>query len=194
MHSCIYVLIDGKTHNIESLVDQALAPFNEELKVSPYKQHFSRAGVRMMAEHYKIPETDLHQLASKMQDWARCPGGVDQAGLFAIWTCNPDGKWDWYEIGGRWDGLITGRKRPSSDVLRNNSILASRLLAARDFPKRIPCGVVTPTGDWVERSTVVSTFSGWYLRETASDVWCQRVRRILEVFPTNRVVCIDAHN
>jgi len=194
MHSCIYVLIDGKKTDIESLVDQALAPFDEDLSVPPYKLHLSDGCIRSMADHYKIPESNVNRLAGKMQDWLRCEGGVDELGLFAIRACNPDGKWDWYEIGGRWDGFITGRKQPNGDVIRNNSILASRLLAARDFAKRIPHGMVTPTGEWVERSTFVTTLTGWYTRETPADTWCDRVRRILEAFPTYRVVGVDVHN
>lgn len=194
MHSCIYVLITGKTHNIASLVDQALAPFDEDWFVPPHKLHLSESCIRAMAAHYKLPESDLNRLAVNMQDWMRCEGGVDDLGLFAIQTCNPDGKWDWYEIGGRWNGFITGRKQPNGDVIRNNSIPASRLLATRDFAKRLPHGIVTPTGEWIERSTFVTTLAGWYRRETPDDVWCQRVRRILEAFPKHRVVSVDVHN
>ena len=194
MHTCMYVLIDGKTHNIESLVGQALAPFDEELQVSPYKLYFSEHGVRAMAENYKLPETDLQALARKTHDWMRCEGGVDDLGLFAIQTSNPHGKWDWFEIGGRWNGLITGRKEPDNKEIRNNFILASKLLASPDFAERLPFGIVTPTGEWVERSTFVTTYTGWYTRETATDAWCTHVRRILEAFPTHRVVGVDVHN
>ena len=199
MHSCIYVIIgpntntDTDTNDIESAVAKALAPFDEALTVAPYKVHLSSSGIRAMAEHYKVPETNLKQLAGKMQDWMRCRGGIDELGLFASLTSNPDGKWDWYEIGGRWDGLITGRKRPNSDVLRNNSIRASTLLRARDFSARIPFSIVTPTGEWVERSTFETTSTGWYTRETPTDVWTAHVRRILAAFPMFRVVCVDTH-
>ena len=197
MHSCVYVIIgpntNTNTNDIEAAVAKALAPFDEALTVPPYKVHLSSSCIRAMAEHYKVPETDLKQLAGKMQDWMRCPGGVDELGLFATWTSNPDGKWDWYEIGGRWDGLVTGRKRPNSDVLRNNSIRTSTLLRARDFSARIPFSIVTPTGEWVERSTFETTSTGWYTRETPTDVWTAHVRRILAAFPMFRVVCVDTH-
>lgn len=193
MHSCVYVFIGPNTNDIETAVAKALAPFDEALTIPPYKIHLSSSGIRAMAEHYKLPETDLKQLAEKMQEWMGCPGGVDEFGLFAIQTSNPLGKWDWYEIGGRWDGLITGRKQPTSDVLRNNCIRASTLLTARDFAKRIPFAVLTPTGEWVERSTFVTTFTGWYTRETPADDWSAHVRRILEAFPAFRVVCVDTH-
>ena len=194
MHSCIYVLITGSEQDTEALVGTALDPFNEAHEVPPYKDHFSQSCVRFMAEHYKIPAIDLQKLAGKMPDWRGVQGGVDELGLFAICTSNPDGKWDWYEIGGRWDGFIKGRTRPSTDIIRNNTIRASTLLKSQNFAKRIPAGIVTPTGQWVERTLLITTNSGWYLRETREDVWCNQVRRILKAFPSYRVVCVDAHN
>ncbi len=194
MHSCIYVLIDGDEQVAESLVANALDPFNEAHDVPPYKDHLSRSCTRYMAEHFKVPDTELQALAGKMPEWRGVPGGVDELGLFAICTSNPDGKWDWYEIGGRWDGFITGRKQPNSDLIQNNSIVASTLLKARDFAKRLPAGIVTPTGEWIERTSLVTTSNGWYLREIPKRVWCNRVRRILAAFPRYRVVCVDAHN
>ena len=195
MHSCVYVIIgpNTNTNDIESAVAKALAPFDEAVTVRPYKVHLSSSSIRAMAEHYKVPETNLKQLGRKMRDWMGCPGGIDELGLFATLTSNPDGKWDWYEIGGRWDGFITGRKRPDGDVLRNNSILASTLLRARDISSRIPFSIVTPTGEWVERSTFETTSTGWYTRETPIDVWSAHVHRILEAFPAYRVVCVDVH-
>lgn len=193
MHSCVYVIIGPDTNDIETAIAKALAPFDEELTVPPYKLHLSETAIRAMAEHYKLPETDFKQLAGRMQDWMCCPGGVDELGLFAIQTGNPIGKWDWYEIGGRWDGLITGRKRPTNDVLRNNCIRAATLQRARDFAKRLPFAIVTPTGEWVEHSTFVTTFTGRYMRETPVTEWSAHVRRILDAFPTFHVVCVDTH-
>ncbi len=193
MHSCIYVFITGSEQDTESLVEVALDPFNEAHDVPPYKDHLSRSCIRYMAEHYKLLATDLQKLAEKMPDWRGVPGGIDELGLFAICTSNPVGKWDWYEIGGRWDGFITGRKRPSTDIIRNNSICASTLVNVRDFAKRIPDGIVMPTGQWVERTSLVTTSSGWYVRETPEDVWCNRVRRILKACPDHRVVGVDIH-
>lgn len=85
-------------------------------------------------------------------------------------------------------------QRPCVDIIHNNSIRASTLLRSKNFAKRLPAGIVTPTGEWVEHSALVTTSSGWYLRETPADVWCNRVRRILEAFPKHRVVCVDVHN
>lgn len=197
MHSCVYVLINGKKQNTESLVNQALAPFDEELAVPPYKEHLSRSGIRLMAEHYKISETDLKQLASKMQDWMGRPGGIDELGLFAVSTCNPHGKWDWYEIGGRWDGYLTGRTPPptesASRLIDANSTRASTLLKDPKLSSRLPAAVVTPTGEWIEKDAFITTSSGWFIAERTKRDWMLALRRIVAAFPTHTVVCVDVH-
>jgi hypothetical protein len=196
MHTCIYVLITGPNTQTEEFVAEALAPFDGNLEVPPYKLHLSHSGVRAIAGHFGLPESDLESIARKMPDWMGCAGGVDDLGLFASRTSNPNGKFDWYQIGGRWDGKITGKagaKRPKHDVLARNCLLSSALLAAADFERRIPHGVVMPTGEWVERTTFVSTGDGWYSRETADPHWCDHFRRILAAFPKHQVVCVDVH-
>src|SRR5262245_7463536 len=59
-----------------------------------------------MAEHSGIPPTDLHQLASKMKDWEKEDGIVSDGRLARISTRNPNGRFDFYEVGGRWAGFL----------------------------------------------------------------------------------------
>lgn len=193
MHSCIYVFIDNNDQNVESLVDSALEPFNEATDVAPYKDYLSQSSIRFMADHYKVNPKDVHSLAGKMSDWHGVQGGVDDIGLFALCTSNPNGKWDWYEIGGRWDGYITGRRRHDNSISRGNCILASTLLASPDLPNRLPAGIITPTGEWIDQSSVVNTSSGWFYHEIPKDIWCKRLQRILQAFPNHRVICVDVH-
>lgn len=194
MHSCVYVII-GRTGNSETLVTEALAPFDEELTVPPYKLHIPQSGARAIAEHYHLSETDLPALAERMQDWIHCPGGVDTLGLFAMQSHNPDGRWDWYEIGGRWDGFIHGKSLKSVRHKKGdlNLLGVSDLLAAPDFKDRLPHDVLTPTGEWVTRSEIVNTFSGWYCKEYPEATWYARVLRILQTFRGHRVVSVDVH-
>lgn len=197
MHSCVYVII-GKNGNINSLVAKAMRPFDEEVKVSLYKLHLSANNVAAMARHYELPDTDHAALLKRMPDWMGCTGGKDRLGLYALSSHNPDGKWDWYEIGGRYNGRIRGNQRPrpfqrTSDV-ETNTIVASELLCSNDFSERLPFAVVTPHSEWIEQSSFVCTMSGWYVREEPRRRWQQRVRRILRTFADHRVVCVDTHS
>lgn len=110
MHYCAFVII-GNMGDPETLVAEALPPFDENLEVPPYRRYLDRHEVSRMAEHYGIHTRNLHALAKRMNDWRSCEGGVDRHGLYAKTTCNPEGRWDWYDIGGRWAGYIKGSRR-----------------------------------------------------------------------------------
>ena len=107
MHYCVFVLIP-KDADIDIEVAKALAPFDDDLKVDPYKVYLDPQEITRMARHYGTKRTRLKVLAAHMEDWRSGPGGIDDRGLFAISTFNPNAKWDWYEIGGRWDGHLPG--------------------------------------------------------------------------------------
>ena len=78
-------------------------------KSSRYKVYLEEAEIKRMAGHYGLEMNDSPALIGKMPDWRGTEGGLDEIGLFSWATANPQGRWDWYEIGGRWDGPFRGR-------------------------------------------------------------------------------------
>ncbi len=148
--------------------------------------------------HYQLPVIAHVALLKKMPNWMGCPGGKDHLGLYALCSHNPDGKWDWYEIGGRYNGRIRGVQTPrryqhASDI-GANTLVAAECLRSPDLSKRLPHAVLTPHSEWIERSSINSTMSGWYVREQPMRQWQQRVRRILRTFSDHRVACVDTHS
>ena len=185
MHYSTFVII-GRDADPESAVATALEPFDENLEGQPYRDYLDAPDIQRMAAHYDIPPTDLAGLARKMRDWRGCEGGVDARGLYAVTTCNRDGKWDWYEIGGRWNGYIRGSKR--------NVITARALHRSPHLHKCLPYYLVTPDGRWLESESRLS----WGSPETAADRrnnrrWLAQVRRVLKQYSDCKVVCVDIH-
>ena len=197
MHQCVYVLIDPNTNNIERAVVRALAPFDENLSVPPYKVYLSHAATVEMASCHRLDPNDLPALAPLIEDWIGGEGGIDDTGLFSKRTTNPHGEWDWYEIGGRWDGYLHGRTAAPSDEVpgtaENNSVLAASLLKNRELASRLPAAILTPTGQWIEKSPFITTMSGWFIAEHTKAEWLAFTRRILTAFPKHIVVCVDVH-
>jgi len=91
---------------IEKIVEEMLEPYDENTEVPRYKKHFNEKDIKKMAEHYKIEPSNLEALAEKMKDWYGSEGGIDEKGLFYWSTYNKQSKWDWWEIGGRWSGML----------------------------------------------------------------------------------------
>lgn len=187
MHFSVFVMI-GPDTDIESGVLAALAPFDESLEVPPYREHLDHAAILSMAKYYGIDPANLHALSRKMKDWRGCEGGVDRKGLYSLLTCNPNGRWDWYEIGGRWNRYIKGSKR--------NVIRAMTLANSPRLKGCLPYFVLTPDGEWIEHERMyfpgdLSTFK----REQMADGdWMALVREQLLRWPTHQVVSVDIHS
>lgn len=186
MHYCMFVMI-GLHTDTEFAVFEALAPFDEQLKVAPFRDHLDLTEVRMMAKHYSLDSANLHELATHMNDWRGRTGGVDREGLYSLSTGNPDGRWDWYEIGGRWNRYI-----PHS---RSNTITAVTLARAEYLGRCLPYFIVTPDGEWLERERYYTSSDLKSVKKEAleEDAWLRIVRDTLLRWPKHRVVCVDIH-
>jgi len=114
-------------------------------------------------------------------------------------TYNPKSKWDWWRVGGRWDGLLVGEVRRSDNgfnfgeehtQLRHNS----RVVASLPTPlpeDLVPFAIVTPDGAWHDRGRM-----GWWgmvSDATDRDQWGAQVREQLAAHPTALAVVLDCH-
>lgn len=183
MHYCTFVIV-GPQGDPCSLVAGALAPFDEMLAVSPYLEYLQPYDIERMASRYKLDQNDLSALAERMEEWTGQPGGVDERGLYFITTNNPLGRWDWYEIGGRWDGFLKGACR--------NVISTESLRKAPDLKDRLPYYVLTPDGRWLEHERFIpDPYSVGHFDTKPVDQWLGEVTETLQEYPKHRVVCVD---
>ena len=183
MHYLTYVFIPKKT-DIEIAVGEAMEPFSEHLQVKPWKKHLDDEEIAKMAKYYRMRRTSARSLAACVEDWSGDKGGVDEKGLFALHTYNPDGKWDWYEVGGRWKGFLRG------DVRSAASLLNSPKLA-----KLLPHDFLTPDGTWHEVETFVR--AGWiggHFERRSDNQWLEEFQQALRQFREYRVACVDRHS
>ena len=98
----------GQDVIVEALTDEAL------------KQRLDMAGV-------SLSRADL---AAKAADWFGADEdedecGLDEGGIWYMSSYNDDGKWDWYEIGGRWSGMMEDANwMPAATVLERIDALS----------------------------------------------------------------------
>jgi hypothetical protein len=147
VHYLTYVIV-GKNTNIKQEVAMSMVPFNESRTVAPWKRYPAPDEIAAMATCFGLHPGDLNALATKMADWNGGTGGVHGKRLYVLLTYNPDGKWDWYAIGGRRSGL-----------LRNDSMTCCALLRSHTLPDLLPHDFLTPNGKWHARARFVRT--GW---------------------------------
>ena len=186
MHCCTFVLIPSDT-NVQDAAAKALEPFDEALNVAPYRVHLTHKDVRRMARHFKIDPANTHELTKRISEWTNHEGGVDRDGLFYLSPCNPDGRWDWFEIGGRWNGYIPGAP--------HNTIKAGTLAKSPKLKQCLPFYVLTPEGKWIEHERCY--FDGDWKKmkreQMKQAAWTRLVRETLRRWPDHQVVCVDMH-
>ena len=118
---------DGTIEEIESL----LAPFDENISVDEYigrtKEQMIKDGKNfkndclkkikkakkkeliqfLTDEHYDYMRKCLNLKTDEdFYNYQKRPGYNYDSDGNELTTYNPDSKWDWYDIGGRWDGLL----------------------------------------------------------------------------------------
>ncbi|MBK6906308.1 MAG: hypothetical protein IPH08_04065 [Rhodocyclaceae bacterium] len=101
-----------------------LAPFDENVEVEPYRHPVGDWEIEY-AVNNGAPAGDWAAIAAKLNDEFSDSGSylADDEGVYQMSTYNPKSKWDWYVVGGRWDGFWkgwqrfhTGRRVPSTPV------------------------------------------------------------------------------
>jgi hypothetical protein len=183
--------------NVEQAVERLLAPFNENIEVPEYQRPCSCIG-----RDKESPDPDCEE----------CHGSGTHPSQY-----NPDSKWDWYQIGGRWDGVIC--KLPPLDVdpvrdaqaefaesmatgnmsawLAKTQAIHEQLSQAsrnvcpvKDWDRDLHA-VVTPDGVWHQCAEM-----GWWgmtRDEKNKEVWERELKDIQEKHIDQLIVGVDCH-
>lgn len=89
-------------------------------RVKPYLEFeidYTAEEVAEEAEAIRDDDTPPPDLTdAQVVVWAE-GGDVDEAGNVGRWT-NPNAKWDWYTVGGRWDGNVIPDNRAAAGIVR----------------------------------------------------------------------------
>ena len=83
-------------------VDELLAPYSEDLETEPRVEYTKEEAVGYAREHYEECRDKTDE-----ECWEFMAEGreTDDAGNIYT-TCNPQAKWDWYDVGGSWNGYL----------------------------------------------------------------------------------------
>jgi hypothetical protein len=114
-------------------------------------------------------------------------------------TRNPNAKWDWYVIGGRWNGAVQRRRQDDGKGGFNfgdefhdatkNMIRVRELFPLTD--KDIPHAILTPDAKWNEFGQL--SWFGTSTNNMSKDDWNALARQILEAHPGHWAIGVDYH-
>jgi len=112
-------------HRADQDIDELLAPYDENLEVEPYMVYTREAAIRQAKEHWAA-----ESLAGKTDDeiFNMFSDGYvkdDEQNLYS--TYNPDAKWDWYSVGGRWGGSLKLKQDARADYGGSDAVDEARI-------------------------------------------------------------------
>lgn len=196
-HFFTIAIVPGTTapENIEDTVSRLLAPYDENLQIESHQVYFSNGRVERMAKHYRKSPQDLAGLVQDLDDWTGNEGGVDEQGLYYWSTSNPQSKWDWWVIGGCWNGEVRGT--PKNDETGFNfgeqyHQLEENMLPVKWLDHKLSCfAIVTPDGAWHQQGQM-----GWWAvvtNEKDDSEWEKEVMEIIQRHREDILVGVDCH-
>lgn len=114
-------------------------------------------------------------------------------------TYNPDSKWDWWVIGGRWDGSIQNNQRKTENgfnfgaqhhqLIHNTIPTDDYLEICRNDNGQYPFSIVAPDGTWHQKGRM-----GWFgISSDENENWKQSADALLEKYKDCIAVGVDCH-
>lgn len=206
-HFTVGILIPpNELHRAEGYIAVQMAPYDENKQVEPYICYdLDQAAADLEREishlerilETREPHYDLDRCREQLQ---RLQQMTPEAGYQEflerhetfdednnpLSTYNPQSRWDWYVIGGRWDGWLNDRETSAGEIA-DNMAAVSQVLAEGKWTYAL----ITPDGQWHERGKM-----GWWAiaaNEKEETAWQEEQCQILEGYEDHYLVLIDAH-
>jgi hypothetical protein len=205
-HFIVNLILPQNELTIEK-IEELLGPYDESKELEPYIYYYKRDAKKLYQEElsrlkgildrkdkdYKLDvcqkQYDKLKLmtADQYYDFHFEGKQRDKAGNI-LSTYNPDSKWDWWEIGGRFAGwLLNLAAEKANNNIKNNSCPTEKALKE----KKIPFALILPDGKWVERGSM-----GWWavvMDEMPEREWDEKVMGYYKKYPRHAVVQLDCH-
>lgn len=116
-HSTVLIVIEDAADEFEAIqrAEVALEPFSEHIEMKPYvngkvdaeqiKSALDRPDMTD-EEAEVILTTESEDTEEVLEDYYGTRPEFRDGRYMEMSTYNPNSKWDWYSLGGRWDGLL----------------------------------------------------------------------------------------
>jgi hypothetical protein len=191
------IYLQGKSA-IENYIKLTLTTYGEDYEVEPYIVHTYD---ELVEEYDKFKQSKDVNHYQNLEEYVSDYYGykLDRDGN-AVSTINKDAIYDYYTVGGRWDGILTGNIQQSCNgfnfddkhhTIENNSIPVMDLIKKYHSSNEIYHTVFDRKGTLCKGENI-----GWFGSSTnvkEIDEWKKEYLQILEDAKNDYVVNLDAH-
>lgn len=157
MHYSLHVIHPAGV-DVEEYVTEKMAPFYEELEVPEYKIYYSDKELEKIKTWYdkKGLEDGDDPNDAVPYSWNGSHTYTDDKGYYRLSTWNPQGHWDWYVIGGRWDnywemGTDTALAFGKVNTVSVAYAISRKLSGKYDWMESGPYAYMTLDGKFIKR-------------------------------------------
>jgi len=176
------ILYSKKGEHPQEVVNKAAASEANLNKL--WKKHILR---RQSLEEELLNKHPLKDTPEK--NCSECDGtGVETT------TYNPKSQWDWYVVGGRWDGEMLGVDRSSDGGFNfgeKHHLLEFNSIKVKDIkPNIFSCyAIITPDGEWHSKGKM-----GWFgCSMDEKEDWSETTKELLKKYSNCIAIGIDCH-
>lgn len=93
-------------HEEDQSIEDLLAPYSEDLEVEPYVKYTRTQAINKMREDYPDECKNMLDYWILIKACRRYGCVLDEKDYNLLSTYNPNSKWDWWQVGGRFGGML----------------------------------------------------------------------------------------
>jgi len=161
------------------------------------KNHTNESHLIYLTEEFpkqlKWSDEEHYQVAIK---WYEEEDIDEEGNVYSI--CNPQGKWDWYSLGGRWSGRVIELKEGTSGTEGTSGVFDNEIGVDQTRKgdianiNKITAYAVIKNSKWYEKGEM-----GWFgmsSNEVTQEKWDAEIRTLLEDVSDDTLISIyDCH-
>lgn len=159
MHYVLHVIHPADV-DVNDYITEKMSPFYEELEVPEYKDYYSEKEIASAQKWYS--DKGYHDGDDPNDvipfSWSNTQCYTDEKGSYKLSTWNPQGYWDWWVIGGRWNNYweTTAEDMPVKDIVNTVSVgyaLSLKGDGKYDWMDTGPYSYMTLDGKFIKKET-----------------------------------------
>ncbi|NCN08902.1 MAG: hypothetical protein GW938_03545 [Leptospira sp.] len=108
-------------------VHEQIAPFYIHSEAEGYPMYLQEFEILKIEKTYSVNRNNILEFSKALEDFTKMNSGYNDDGYYYLSNLNPNGKWKYYEIGGRWSGILRLKENLSDAYILQNQEIENRI-------------------------------------------------------------------